>query len=99
MLIFKPVHGLIVLMLCVLAATRCLLYLHLASCTKNFINESGSSVNKLQITTHTHTHTQEYKTHSDESDAQRIEQIIQRALQDVDWVVKKVSLTISIILS
>ena len=48
---------------------------------------------------HTHTHTQEYKTHSDESDAQRIEQIIQRALQDVDWVVKKVSLTISIILS
>ncbi len=34
---------------------------------------------------------QEYKTHSDESDPVRIQQIIDRAMSDAQWVTKKVS--------
>jgi len=34
---------------------------------------------------------QSFITHSDETDPDRIQQIIDRAVEDADWVVKKVS--------
>lgn len=36
---------------------------------------------------------QEYSTHSDEDNPDRIEQIMQRAVVDVDWIAKKARLT------
>ena len=33
----------------------------------------------------------EFASHSDETDPERIEQIIRRALQDAEWVVQKVN--------
>ena len=33
---------------------------------------------------------QEFNSYSDESDPDRVQQIIERAVQDADWVVKKV---------
>ena len=35
--------------------------------------------------------TQEFASHSDEADPERIEQIIKRALQDAEWIVQKVN--------
>ena len=35
---------------------------------------------------------QEYATHSDEEAPERIEQIMKRAVLDVDWVVEKVNI-------
>ena len=34
---------------------------------------------------------QEFASHSDEADPERIEQIIKRALQDAEWIVQKVN--------
>ena len=41
--------------------------------------------------THTHTHTQEFKSHADDTEHERATQIIQKAIQDIEWIVKKVS--------
>ena len=37
------------------------------------------------------TTTQEYSTHSDEEDPERIDQIMQRAVQDMEWIIEKAS--------
>ena len=33
---------------------------------------------------------QEYKSHAEESDPERIQQIIDRAVTDIDWIVERV---------
>ena len=33
---------------------------------------------------------QEYNTHSDENDPERVQQIIERAVKDVEWIVNQV---------
>jgi len=36
---------------------------------------------------------QEFRSHSDETDAKRVNQIVKRAITDADWIVKKYSKT------
>jgi len=61
--------------------TPVLLYRHLLRCIKQLPQETQAH--------YKHHVRQGYSSHSDETDPKRIQQIIDRALQDADWLLKK----------
>ncbi|KAK7088045.1 hypothetical protein V1264_022017 [Littorina saxatilis] len=57
------------------------LYRHLLRCVKKLPKESQDYYKNYAR--------QGFNSHADEPDNERIKQIIQRALEDADWIVKK----------